>query len=355
MVGHTLHASNGAWSLDAGHPLLPVVRRVARRSQGATRRRTSRRAADAGHRLHVVVTASAPGYTPRSAASTATDRAKLGAIAWTSRRSAGTACSARRSPLTWRPPAPATATPHYRWLRGHRADPRRPRRDVRAPADDVGHHVHVQVTLRAENWVPVDQALARRDRPGPDRCRCCTRTPRSGHGRVVLRLRVGSPACAAATGRRAPGVPRRPAGRPVRRWSTATARTGSSPDAARHAHAHRGLPRRRAGDGRPHHGDGDRPLTLGSEDLEADPGRLEPLDQAVAHRLRGGHLAGGSAGCRRRPGTAPTRRASSRSRRSRGRRRRRACARPAPPPSPDEVDAEPRLRARARRRARRPA
>jgi hypothetical protein len=92
--------------------------------------------------------------------------------------------------------SPTSATPHYRWMRGHD-----PIRGAHAASyvlqrGDVGRHVHVEVTMRARNWVPVTRRSV-----GSAQIRTVPvlhvhTSIRSG--RVLLRLRVATPGLTAA-------------------------------------------------------------------------------------------------------------------------------------------------------------
>jgi len=190
MVGHTLHASSGSWSLD------PVTLsyqwyRGSHRIAGATEAAYRPTAADAGRRLHVVVTASSAGYTPASAESTTTHRVLLGVAELAKPTVSGRAVLGATLHAHVASFAPAGGTPTYRWLRGH--EPIRGAHDATyvLQPDDVGHRVHVQVTLQADHWVPATgrSVSTVQVRTVPVlHARTSIR-----HGRIHLRLRVVSP------------------------------------------------------------------------------------------------------------------------------------------------------------------
>lgn len=198
IVGHTLTASNGEWSLTPAsfdYRWYSGVHAI----QGATQATYKPTAADAGHRLHVVVIARSKGYVPRSASSLSTDRAKLGTIAFDKPTVSGHRVLGQTLTAHVSTPAPATATAHYRWFRGDQ--PIRGARDAThvITADDLRHHIWVQVTMRAENWVPVTRrslgVTGIRSVPVVH-AHARVRTT----GRVVLRLRVEAPGYAAPDG-----------------------------------------------------------------------------------------------------------------------------------------------------------
>jgi hypothetical protein len=123
----------------------------------------------------VVVTASSPGYTSVTAASTDTDAVLLGLATLEKPTVTGKVVIGRT--LTAHVPAftPATATPRLRWLRGH--EPIRGAHGatyVLRPAD-VGHRIRVEVEIRSAHWVPITRhsvwtepvRTVRPARPGP--------------------------------------------------------------------------------------------------------------------------------------------------------------------------------------------
>ena len=203
MVGHTLHSSTGSWSLDAvtlSYQWYAGSQPIA----GATDPTYRPTPADAGLRIHVVVTATSPGYTKRSAESTETDQVLLGHAAvakptLSGRAVLGATLRAHLATMT-----PSSATPHFHWFRGQ--DPIRGAHDATyvLQAGDVGHRIHVQVTVRARNWVSVSRRSVSTAQVRSVPVLHARTTIR--HGRVYLWLRVVSP-----------GLDRAPAGT-ARAW-----------------------------------------------------------------------------------------------------------------------------------------
>jgi hypothetical protein len=198
IVGHTLTASNGSWSLSSvtytyrwyagGHAIKGAT--------GATYQPTG---ADAGHRLHVVVTAHSAGYTAARASSAPTDRAKLGTVAIAKPTIAGRAILGHTLTARVKGAAPTTATAHYQWFRG--PQPIKGAHDATyvLTTDDVRHRIWVQVTMTAQNWIPVTRRAVPVDR---------VRTVPVLHahvrvrasGRLVITLRVEAPGLSAPRG-----------------------------------------------------------------------------------------------------------------------------------------------------------
>jgi surface antigen len=151
MLGHTLHATGGGWSITpdtisyqwyAGST--PIA--------GATHSSYAPTAADAGHRIHVRVTAAAAGYTTLAVDSASTERAVLGVTSLEKPTISGKAILGRTLHARVSSFAPTSATPHYRWYRGDQ--PIRGAREatyVVRPAD-VRHHLRVVVTMKAHHW-----------------------------------------------------------------------------------------------------------------------------------------------------------------------------------------------------------
>ncbi len=190
MVGRTLHASTGAWSLD-GVTLAYQWYAGTAPIKGATDATYAPTPAVAGKQIHVVVTASSPGYTSETATSTSTDRVLLGVATVTKPTLTGRAVLGRTLKAHVPSFAPAAATVRFRWLRGH--EPIRGAQDatyVVQPAD-VGHHVHVEVTVRSPHWVPVTRRSVATETVRTVPVLHVRTTIR--HGRVYLRLRVVSP------------------------------------------------------------------------------------------------------------------------------------------------------------------
>jgi hypothetical protein len=190
MVGHTLHSSTGSWSLDAvtlSYQWYAGSQKIA----GATSAAYQPTPAEAGQALHVVVTATSPGYVHRTAESTATTPVLLGHATVAKPTVSGKSLlgATLRAHLTEM--APTSATAHYQWLRGH--EPIRGAHDstyvVRSA--DVGRRIHVQVTVAAKNWVSVSRRSLASAHVRTVPVLHVRTTIR--HGRVFLSLRVVSP------------------------------------------------------------------------------------------------------------------------------------------------------------------
>jgi surface antigen len=152
VAGHTLHATSGSWSIDP-EKLEYQWYRGSKPIGTATDAAYRVTDADAGHLLHVVVTAKSTGYTAASAASTDTDRVVLGTVAFdkptvSGRRVVGNTLKAHVTGV-----APQGATAHYRWYRNDQ--PIRGARDATYAVrpGDLGHRLHVYVTMTADHWV----------------------------------------------------------------------------------------------------------------------------------------------------------------------------------------------------------
>ena len=184
--------------------------------QGATGATYDPTAAEAGDRLHVVVTALRDGYTPVTASSQTSDRVVFGRVAFAKPTIRGHAVVGhtihapprdlsrrRRRPLT----TGGTATET-------RSSGARDAAYVVQEAD-LGHSLHVVVTMRAAHWI----SRTKRSAPVTDvrtRPRLHAHTS-IRHGRVFLRLVVD--AAGPELGQRAgDGVARAPPGRTLR-WS----------------------------------------------------------------------------------------------------------------------------------------
>jgi surface antigen len=197
VVGHRLHATSGSWSLT---PDQVTYQWYAGRHavKGATDATYQPTAADAGHRIHVVVTAHSLGYTPETASSNTSDRVVLGRATADKPTVTGHAVLGHTLTAHVASFAPSTATAHYRWYRGHQAVHGARAATYVVRARDVGHHVHVQVTYRATHWTPVTRrSLAVRG----------IRTVPALHvrttikdGRVYLRLLVHAPGVSSPRG-----------------------------------------------------------------------------------------------------------------------------------------------------------
>jgi surface antigen len=190
VVGHTLSTTNGSWSLQpAGVTYQWYAGRAA--ISGATRATYQVTAAEAGLRIHVVVTAAHDGYTPQPASSAATDRAVFGRVAFAKPTVHGRAVVGRTITARVDAVQPSTAVPHFHWYRDDQ--PIRGARDasyVVQPAD-LGHSLHVVVTMRADNWVPrVERSASVTDVRTRPRLHAHTSLR---DGRVFLRLVVRAP------------------------------------------------------------------------------------------------------------------------------------------------------------------
>jgi surface antigen len=197
VVGRTLTSTSGSWSITpdrvdyqwyAGH----------RAIAGATQSTYVVTAAEAGDRIHVVVTAKHAGYTSTSAGSDSTARVVFGRISFAKPEIRGHAVVGRTLRVHVESVEPRTATRHYQWYRDsepiHGA---RAATYVVTPAD-LGHRVHVDVTLDAENWI----SRTKRSETVTD-----IKTAPHVHvhpsmrgGRVFLRVTVSSPGLAAPGG-----------------------------------------------------------------------------------------------------------------------------------------------------------
>ncbi len=195
MVGHTLHSSTGSWSLD-GVTLSYQWYAGSQKIAGATSAAYPPTAAEAGQTLHVVVTATSPGYAKRTAESTATTPVLLGRATMAKPTVTGKALLGASLRAHLATVAPTNAIAHYRWLRGH--DPIRGAHDstyVVGPGD-VGQRIHVQVTVSAANWVSKTRRSVGTARVRTVPVLHARTTIR--HGRVFLSLRVVSPGLAHA-------------------------------------------------------------------------------------------------------------------------------------------------------------
>jgi hypothetical protein len=197
VVGRTLRTTDGAWSLapdDYRYQWYAGRTAIA----GATEATYEPTADVAGQRIHVVVTARHTGYTALSARSEGTDRVVFGRIAFAQPTIRGHAVVGRTIKAHLDSVEPSTATAHYRWYRD--AQPIRGARDASyavQPAD-LGHHVHVVVTMQADNWVS-------RTKRSTSVTEVRTRPRLHPHtsirdGRVFLRLVVRAPGLTAPTG-----------------------------------------------------------------------------------------------------------------------------------------------------------
>jgi surface antigen len=150
--GHRLTATEGKWSITpdavhfqwyAGHG--PIA--------GATSSTYVVTAAVAGRRIHVVATAESAGYTAASASSANTARVVLGRVTFDRPEIVGHHIVGRTLRARVAGIGPDGATAHYRWFRN--AEPIRGAREATyvVRPGDLGHPLHVEVTVTAENWV----------------------------------------------------------------------------------------------------------------------------------------------------------------------------------------------------------
>lgn len=196
-LGHTLHASSGSWSITPEQITYQwYVGRVL--SNGTRSADYQPTAADAGHRIHVVVTASSFGYTSQPVATDPTDRVVLGRATADKPTVTGHAVVGHTLTAHVATFAPSTAVAHYRWYRGHHAlHGARAATYVVRPRD-VSHHVHVQVTYRATHWTPVTRRSVAIHGIRTVPTLSVGTTMRHGH--VFLRLTVHAPGIAAPRG-----------------------------------------------------------------------------------------------------------------------------------------------------------
>ena len=191
MVGHTLHASTGSWSLDpvtlsyqwyAGSQPIAGATSAAYQPTPAEARPPP---ACGRHRL----------VRGLHHASRGVDDDRPGPARC---RHRGQADGVRQGASSGRPsgrtsrPSPRATPP--RTTAGCAATSRSAvpaTRRTCSSADDVGHRVHVQVTMRAENWVPVTRRSVRTAQVRTVPVLHVRTSIR--HGRVYLRLRVVSP------------------------------------------------------------------------------------------------------------------------------------------------------------------
>jgi hypothetical protein len=190
VVGHTLRTTDGTWSITPDE-LRYQWYAGATPIDGATSSTYQPTSADAGHRIHVVVTARSAGYTPLSVASATTDRVVLGRVGFDKPTIRGHALVGHTLTAHLTNVEPSTATPQFRWYRDDEPIPGARDASYVVQPDDLGHRVRVVVTMHAEHWL----SRQRRSVPVTDvktephlRARTSLR-----HGRVFLRLLVSSP------------------------------------------------------------------------------------------------------------------------------------------------------------------
>ncbi len=197
VVGHTLHTTDGTWSITpdefryqwyAGNSAIT----------GATASTYQPTAADAGRRIHVVVTARSAGYTPLPAGSESTDKVVFGRVSFDKPVIRGRAVVGRTVTARLTSVDPSTATAHYHWYRDGQ-----PIHGARAATyvvrtADLGHRLHVVVTMHAANWLPRERRSdAVTDVKTAPRLHVRTSIR---NGRVFLRLLVESPGLVAPDG-----------------------------------------------------------------------------------------------------------------------------------------------------------
>jgi hypothetical protein len=94
--------------------------------------------------------------------------------------------------------APTTSTPHYRWFRGHTPIPGARDAAYQVRPADVGHYLHVTVSMRAQHWTSVlrrsTATHAARSVP------TLSVTTSIRNGRVHLQLDVTAPGLASPAG-----------------------------------------------------------------------------------------------------------------------------------------------------------
>jgi len=151
VVGRTLSTTHGAWSVkadDYGYQWYAGHSAIA----GATAATYQPTADVAGRHLHVVVTANSAGYTSLSAASASTAKVVLGHVAFAKPTIRGRGVVGSTLTAHLESVQPSTAEAHYRWYRG--SEPIRGAREATYAVQptDLGHRIHVVVTMRAENW-----------------------------------------------------------------------------------------------------------------------------------------------------------------------------------------------------------
>jgi surface antigen len=152
VVGRTLTTTTGKWSV---RPDAFQYQWYAggTRIQGATDATYHPTAAEAGDRIHVIVTALRDGYTSIRSSSQASERVVFGKVAFAKPTVRGHAVVGRTLRARLDDVAPSSATPHYRWYRD--GDPIHGARAAAYVVQeaDLGHSLHVVVTMRADHWV----------------------------------------------------------------------------------------------------------------------------------------------------------------------------------------------------------
>jgi hypothetical protein len=197
VVGRKLHTTDGRWSIapdDFGYQWYAGHHEI----HGATSSTYVVGPDEAGHRIHVVVTAEHQGYTSLTAASDRTGRVVFGHVSFDKPTIRGRAVLGRTLRAHLVSVEPGAAKAHYRWYRD--SDPIRGARsstyDVRE--SDLGHRIHVVVTLEADEWVSrTKRSVATDDVRTKPRLHVRTSIRSS---RVFLRLTVSAPGLSAPDG-----------------------------------------------------------------------------------------------------------------------------------------------------------
>jgi hypothetical protein len=186
VAGHILRATNGTWTIK------PDAFRYqwyadGTRIKGATAATFKPTAALAGQRIRVEVLAHHMGYTSVRASSASTDPVVLGRVAFAKPTIRGKTLVGHTVRARIADVEPSAAVSHYRWYRG--STPIHGAREasyVVRPAD-LGHRLHVVVTMHAQNWTPrARRSIGVKVSTHP---RVHAHTSMRG-GRVLLRLRV---------------------------------------------------------------------------------------------------------------------------------------------------------------------
>ena len=198
VVGQTLRTTNGAWSVA---PDAYRYQWYADDSAivGATAATYQPTAAVAGHRIHVVVTAGSAGYTSLAAKSASTDLVVLGRVAFDKPTIRGRAVVGRTLTARLTSIEPSTAAAQYHWYRD--STPIHGAREATyvVQTADLGHRIHVVVTMRATNWTSrTKRSVAITE----IKSRPWIHPHTSLHdGRVLLRLAVGAAGLTGLEGR----------------------------------------------------------------------------------------------------------------------------------------------------------
>jgi len=197
VAGRTLRATDGTWSItpDDFRYQWYAGRTAIKGATGPTYVPTS---ANAGRRIHLVVTARHLGYTSLSATSATTDRVVLGRISFDQPSLRGQLLVGRTLTAVAGSLTPSSATAAYRWLRNGQPIRGAHDRTYTLRTADLGHRIRVEVSMRATNWL---------DRTKRSAVVGIVRTaPRlhphasASQGRILLRLGVESPGLSAPDG-----------------------------------------------------------------------------------------------------------------------------------------------------------